>query len=111
METFVDLVNKFGVSTAILAAIALGTWRVIKWLQPRAEKVIDAHIDLVSSLKKNHEETLTQVAETTKQTSVAVVKLCERLDSVRCPAMTGGAATDCTAPGRQPLKVENVNGR
>lgn len=56
MNEFTDVASKLGVPVAVMGAMGLFFWRVAAWFAPRADRLIDAHIDLVESIKSHNEE-------------------------------------------------------
>ena len=53
---FLDIASKFGVPVAVMVAMGAFFWTIVRWLKPRADKVIDAHLEFVASIKKNSDE-------------------------------------------------------
>jgi hypothetical protein len=92
---FIDLVSKLGFPAAIVAVMGLSCWRIMVWLRPRVDQVIDAHLVFVNSINETmakNTKALEQMAgslvcryETAAQTAIM-----ESLKSVR------HAVYDCT---------------
>lgn len=53
MNEFIQIAQNFGVSVAMLAMIFMFLWRVLVWLKPRIDKLIDSHINLVETTAKS----------------------------------------------------------
>lgn len=47
-----DFISKVGFPAAFAAGLVYGVFRVAKWLAPRGDKVIDAHMTLLENLDK-----------------------------------------------------------
>jgi hypothetical protein len=65
------LLNRWGMPTVILGLIAWAVYRLTRWAAPRADKVIDSHVQLVATL----ESKLTATEEHTKRTVEKLVEI------------------------------------
>lgn len=51
MPEFIAMLRDFGFPVALLCVIGAGFWRALAWLAPRADRVVEAHLDFVGTLK------------------------------------------------------------
>lgn len=49
-EILERLVSDHGISTVLLLAMGYGVWRVIAWLRPLVERLLNAQIDFIAKL-------------------------------------------------------------
>lgn len=52
MAEMIGVAERVGVSFAILVAVGLTLWRVLVWLAPRADRVIDSHCNFIQGLSQ-----------------------------------------------------------
>ena len=79
MEAFMSIADKFGFPSAILVAVIVGLWFIIKWLGKNVVlPVTHKHIELVDESKvttKLNADTLAKMAETSEVTGGAIVRI------------------------------------
>lgn len=66
------VLDRYGLPVMLLFAIAYSGYRFSLWLEPRADQLIDSHIDIVNTAKKIGEESLAvqkENKETNKRTT------------------------------------------
>jgi hypothetical protein len=54
------VLNRWGLPILLLIVVGWAAWKVVEWLAPRFDRLIDSHVDLVETLKTrvgNIEET------------------------------------------------------
>lgn len=74
MADFTELLPNYG----ILGIVAAGIWRALVWIAPRIDRVVDSHLDFVSTLKADVGEIKIEVQEIRGE--VGVLK--EKLDAI-----------------------------
>jgi hypothetical protein len=52
MEIWLETAKSFGVPVCFLAAILYALWQVCRWLAPRLDKLIDAHMAFLDATGK-----------------------------------------------------------
>lgn len=78
MDDAIKLIQNLGFPTAVCLAVGAFLWRLMVWLKPRADKIIDAHLGLVTTLateQRKHNEALTQIAVTQQQQASLLMKI------------------------------------
>ena len=62
MNELPQWISQLGFPTAILLGIIIAGWRFVKWLLPRIERLIDAHVkrqeEVTSAMKNLADETV-----------------------------------------------------
>ncbi len=52
-EQINTIIDKFGVTGALLVAFIIGGWKALRWIAPRADAFIKKQLDLVDTLKES----------------------------------------------------------
>lgn len=69
--TFIErMLNNFGLPILALIAVFVGVWRVLVWLAPRADRLINSHVTFV-----------TEVGNTQKQIVITQQEIANSLNS------------------------------
>lgn len=50
------LLNRWGLPLVLLGAVGFAVWKLMRWMEPRANRLVDSHVDLVETLKKRLEQ-------------------------------------------------------
>lgn len=50
MTEWLGAIDRFGVAVCVLIATGLTIWRLGKWMGPRVDKVVDAHVGFVAKV-------------------------------------------------------------
>lgn len=80
MTEFIQIAQSFGIPVAMLAVLIFFLWRVLVWLKPRVDAMIDSHIKLVentSEAVKNTADTLVKMSENNIKDTKSLVALTE----------------------------------
>lgn len=66
MADFLSVLDRFGVSAAVLIAVGVATWRTMVFLAPRVTKLVDSHCAFVDSVAQTAEKTAEQAEKQTQ---------------------------------------------
>lgn len=93
MAEFYTLVQTFGFPAGSLITLSVFLWRVLIWLKPYVEKIIDAHVNMISTTtvtikqlgeaQEKQADTLVSLAATHEQQSKVLQQQTVRLDQIQ----------------------------
>lgn len=63
MAEFANLIQNFGLAVAILIALGVFLWRLLVWIKPWVEKLVNAHLAFVNSTSATVDELKQTVSE------------------------------------------------
>lgn len=58
-----SILERFGFPAFALTGFGVALWRVALWAAPRADRVVEAHLDFVATAKGEIRETRSEVSE------------------------------------------------
>lgn len=74
MAEFLMLLDRFGVSVALLAVVVAATYRAMTWLAPRLSSAIDAHVETM----RRHADAIDVQSRAMAVTTAALARLEDR---------------------------------
>ena len=60
---WLGVLDRYGWPTALLLVVGLLGWRFVRWMEPRASRVIDTHIETVTKLADQAGKTTSLLSE------------------------------------------------
>lgn len=63
VEDIKPWIELFGTPAGITAVLGFALWRLGKWLQPKADRIFNRHIEFIDSVQKCNEENTEVVKE------------------------------------------------
>ncbi|MDA7978126.1 MAG: hypothetical protein MPJ50_05075 [Pirellulales bacterium] len=60
---WINVTQQIGIPFAIICALGLGIWRIMRWLAPRFDKALKAHLELVHQTSEASRATTQNVKE------------------------------------------------
>ncbi len=86
------LVERLGIATCLLGVFITGAYQLAGWLGPRADKLIDKHIEIVdkvASIEEQNSRTLQAVGYAVEQISETQEKQAETLSEIQRAIVPG----------------------
>lgn len=63
MAEFIEVASQFGVPVAVMVAMGVFFVAIARWFRPRADQLIDAHLDLVKNIKECNSQNADSVSK------------------------------------------------
>jgi hypothetical protein len=66
-RSFAEMIQTFGLATAMLIVMGIFLWRLLGWIKPWAEKGMEAHLRFIAKTAETNEK-LSDTLESTRKT-------------------------------------------